>query len=66
MGIKIIKVEVVGVCSKCRKENDEIPKYKDGRIVPDKSIYCVSKAFGECKNGSKPRKTIRRKKTNKS
>lgn len=47
-GIKIISVKVVGICSKCRKEGDEIPKNKDGTIIPDKNISCVNKAFGDC------------------
>lgn len=47
-GITIIGVKVVGICSKCRKEGDEIPRNKDGSIVPDKDISCLSKAFGNC------------------
>jgi len=48
VGIKIIGVKVVGTCSKCRKDGDEIPKNKDGSIVPDKNISCVNTAFAEC------------------
>lgn len=33
-------VKVVGLCSKCRKEGDEVHKFKDGSIVPDEDIYC--------------------------
>jgi len=47
-GLTIIEVKVVGICSKCRKEGDEIPKNKDGSIVPDKDISCVNTAFGNC------------------
>ncbi len=45
-GITITDVKIVGICSKCRKEGDEIPKYKDGRIVEDKDISCVAEAIG--------------------
>ena len=47
-GITIIGVKVVGICSRCRKEGDEIPKNKDGSIVQDKDISCVNTAFGDC------------------
>ena len=47
-GLTIIGVKVVGICSKCRKEGDEIPKNKDGSIVPDKKISCVNTAFANC------------------
>lgn len=47
-GLTIIGVKVVGICSKCRKEGDDIPKNKDGSIVPDKEISCVNTAFGNC------------------
>ena len=46
MGIKIIDAKVVGFCSKCRKERDEIPKYTDGRIIEDKDIAYINEAFG--------------------
>jgi len=49
-GIKIIDVKVVGLCSKCRREGDEIPRYKDGRIVEDKNISCINKTFGDCES----------------
>ncbi len=52
-GVTIIDVKVVGLCSKCRKEDDEIPKYTDGRIVEDSFISCISKSFGECKEDTK-------------
>lgn len=52
-GIKIIDVKSVGLCSKCREEGDEILKYKDGTIVPDKDIACISDAFGSCKGNKK-------------
>ncbi len=47
--MKIIDIKVVGLCSKCRKETDEIPKTKEGLIISDKNISCVNKTFGECK-----------------
>lgn len=47
-GLKIIDVKVVGLCSKCRKEGDEIPKRKDGSLVSDKDIMCLQGAFGNC------------------
>jgi len=46
-GIKIIGVKVVGLCSKCRKVGDEIPKYNSGGIIPDKDISCINEAFGD-------------------
>ena len=49
-GIKIIKVKVVGLCSKCRKEGDEIPKDKYGSMIPDEDISCVRTTFGKCKS----------------
>lgn len=47
-GIKIIGVKVVGICSKCRKDDDEIPMDKDGKVIEDKQISCVNTAFGNC------------------
>ncbi len=44
-GIKIIGVKVVGICSKCRTEGDEIIKNKFGVITPDKDIACVGCAL---------------------
>jgi len=41
MGIKIISAKVIGLCSKHRKKFDEIPKYKDGRIIEDKNIAYI-------------------------
>ena len=52
-GITITDVKVVAICSKCRKEEDEIPKFKDGRIVPDEDIECICKALGDCKASGK-------------
>ncbi len=46
-GIKIIDAKVVGLCSNCRKDGDEIPKYTDGRIIEDGFISCVSGALGD-------------------
>ena len=50
-GITITDVKVVGICSKCRKEGDEIPRNKDDSIIPDKDISCVNTAFGNCTKG---------------
>jgi len=46
-GITIIGVKVVGLCSKCRKEGDDIPKNKDGSIIPDEDISCLAGALGD-------------------
>ncbi|KKM97766.1 hypothetical protein LCGC14_1164760 [marine sediment metagenome] len=54
-GITITDVKVVGICSKCRKEGDEIPTYKDGRIIEDKDISCLAGALGKDIHGSKQR-----------
>lgn len=53
-GLTIIGVKVVGICSKCREDVDEIPRNKDGSIIPDKDISCLNKAFGNCP-GVQPR-----------
>lgn len=45
-GIKIIDVKIVGICSKCRKSDDEILKDKTGRIYQDNEIECVGCAIG--------------------
>jgi hypothetical protein len=42
---KIIDMKIIGICSKHRKENDEITKYKDGTIVADKDIVCIEEAI---------------------
>lgn len=49
-------IRKAGLCSKCRIDGDEIPKYKDGRVVEDKDISCIGRAFGCCKmeDSSKP------------
>ncbi len=53
-GITITDVKIVGICSKCRKEGDDIPRYKDGRIVEDKDISCIAEAVGKgSKSGGK-------------
>jgi len=44
-GIKIIDVKAVGICSKHRKEDDEVPRYKDGIIIEDKNIACIVEAL---------------------
>ena len=48
MGIKIIGIRVVGICSKCRKPGDEIIKDNKGVPAEDKDISCVNEAFGAC------------------
>lgn len=53
MGIKIIDAKVVGLCSKCRKEGDEIIKNKHGDIISDSDIACLQDAFGNCKGKGK-------------
>jgi len=43
MGIKIIDVKIVGICSKHRNENTDkefIPKRKDGTIYGDEDVCC--------------------------
>lgn len=46
-GIKIISVKVVGICSKCRKFKDEIPRNIHGNIIPDEDISCLNAALGD-------------------
>ena len=43
---KIIEIKVVGLCSKCRKEENEIPRNKDGSIIKDKDISCINMILG--------------------
>lgn len=45
MKMKIIKVRAVGLCSKHRKKNDEILKYKNGTPIKDKDIACITEMF---------------------
>jgi len=56
-GIKIIDIKIIGLCSKCRKGNDEIKKDKNGRVYKDSEIACVNNALGNClgdkKNGNR-------------
>ncbi len=54
-GIKIIDAKVVGLCSKCRKEGDEIPRYTDKTIIEDGFISCITGALGDgiCPNREK-------------
>lgn len=40
-GLTITDVKIVGMCSKCRKEGDEIMKDKDRRIYRDDELACV-------------------------
>ena len=48
-GITITEIKIVGVCSKCRKEGDEVLKDKNGKLYSDKEIACVSCALGDSK-----------------
>ncbi len=45
-GITITNVKIVGMCSKCRKEGDEIKRDLNGREYEDKEISCVGCAVG--------------------
>ena len=47
MGIRIIDVKVVGLCSKCRNPEDEVMKDVLGEIYSDKRISCVGCALGK-------------------
>ncbi len=49
MGITIVNVKVVGICSKHRKSTDEIPRDINGRAYEDSEISCVACAVGEGK-----------------
>lgn len=53
-GIKIIDVKVVGLCSKCRLRQDEVPRYKDLTIIPDEDIACLCGSLGSCKHNAHP------------
>lgn len=46
-GITIIDVKIVAMCSKCRKDEDEIPMDKNGRKYNDDELSCVGCAFGK-------------------
>jgi len=48
MGIKIIGVKIVGLCSKCAKNDGERIKDSKGVYAKDKEISCVNEAFGDC------------------
>jgi hypothetical protein len=41
MGIEIISVKVVGVCSKHATESNPAPKDKNGRQYDDEDIACI-------------------------
>jgi len=41
MGINIIDVKIVTICSKCRKPEDEVSKNKHGIPYSDKEIDCI-------------------------
>ncbi len=45
-GITITDVKIVGMCSKCRKEGDEIMKDKHGRVYRNDELSCVGCAVG--------------------
>ena len=44
-GVTITDVKIVGVCSKCREEEDEILKDKSGRAYEDNELSCVGCAL---------------------
>ena len=44
-GITITEIKIVGICSKCRKEGDEVLKDKNGKPYSDKEIACASCAL---------------------
>jgi len=46
-GIKIIDVKIVGMCSKCRTEKDEVMKDIHGKIYEDKELTCIGCAIGK-------------------
>ena len=46
MGITIIDVKIVGVCSKHRTSEVEINRDKNGKIYPDEEIACIDCALG--------------------
>ena len=43
----ITDIKIVGICSKHRKEGDEIMKDKDGRPYKDDELSCVSCLIGD-------------------
>lgn len=45
MGITIIDVKIVGICSKHRKPTDEIQTDKNGREYGDNEISCIACAL---------------------
>jgi len=54
--IKIIKVKVAGICSKCRKEGDSIPRDSGGKEYRDLELSCPKCEKKTMKN---EKKTIR-------
>ena len=46
VGITIVDVKIVGLCSKHRKEGDEVPTHGSGAVVEDKDIACIGCMFG--------------------
>ena len=46
MGITIVDVKIIGVCSKHRKSDDDIIKDRFGNIVLDEDIECIECSFG--------------------
>ena len=45
-GLTITDVKIVGMCSKHRKEGDEVMKDKHGRIYRDDELSCIGCAIG--------------------
>ncbi len=50
-GITILGVKIVGMCSNCRKEGDEILRDIHGRVYEDREISCVGCAIGKPNRG---------------
>jgi len=46
-GLTIVDVKIVGMCSKCRCDRDEVMKDIHGRIYEDKELACVGCAVGK-------------------
>ena len=47
MGITIIDVKIIGVCSKHRNKGDEVPKDNAGREYRDDEIECIECGFSD-------------------
>lgn len=45
MSVIIEAVYVIGCCKKHRYKGYELPKYKNGKVIPDSEIDCVTCGF---------------------